>query len=196
MKHNRIVMSDSAALRISRPPVMKVIANAINIQNGTYIIRLITVDQQHLKTQMERDLMPFMLICCFSNWAKRKADAKCWNKSPAGNSVFKKRSRLEGLPSNHLQMKCLKRNSAQKGESLMGALMFLQGGIWSEQNLVNVLKIWLDLHSNGSLDITRQIQQLIHVYFQLRHLILLQNTEPLMREKLMKTPVEKKSQSE
>lgn len=75
MKHNRIVMSDSVALRISRPPVMKVITNAINIPNGTYIIRLITVDQQHLKTKMERDLMPFRLICCFSNCVPMKAES-------------------------------------------------------------------------------------------------------------------------
>ncbi len=121
MKHDSFVMSDSVALRISRPPVMKVIANAINIPNGTYIIRLITVDQQHLKTKMERDLMPFRLIAVFPTvyqW-KRKADAKCWNKSPAENVVFKKSSRMERLLSNHRWWNVrgmLERNSAQKGE--------------------------------------------------------------------------------
>ncbi len=85
----------------------------------------------------------------------------------------------------------LEHNSAQKGEHSYSYKEI------SEANRIrlNVLKIWLDLHSNGSLNITGQIQQLIHIYFQLRHLILLQNTEPLMRETSTGTSV-KKSQSE
>lgn len=53
---------------------MKVIPNGINIQNGTYIIRLITVDQQHLKNKNGKR-MSFRLICCFSNCVLMKAES-------------------------------------------------------------------------------------------------------------------------
>ncbi len=70
---------------------------------------------------------------------KRKADVKCWNKSPAENLVFKKSSRMEGLLSNHLQMKCLRDARAQFSTEGW-TLKFLQGDIWSEQNQVKCIK--------------------------------------------------------
>lgn len=125
---------------------MKLIAKAVNIQNGTYIIRLITVDQQHLKNK-NGDLMAFRLICCVSDCVPMKADTKWWNKSPAEKSVFKKSLRLEGLLSNHLQMTLTGAQFSREGWK--SCVMFLRGDIRSERNLVNLIipsLEWLSRH--------------------------------------------------